>query len=330
MIAWEKFKKLVEREKLIRSGDRILVAVSGGPDSVCLLHLLWRYKKTNPIDICAVTIDHGLRRESKREIEKVGALCGKLRIPLAVRSISVKDYARVNKVSTETAARTLRYQVLEETAGQFKCDRIATGHTANDNAETILMWLVRGTGTEGFAGIPLFRKSGSGKMIIRPLLSSTRGEVVRYARSQKLAYSIDRSNYSPEFTRNRIRHGILPLLGKLNPRFVEHLFSFSQIVSRDNEFINTFVNKAVKKVIFAEKHKISFDLKQFFKYNEAIQSRILKRILPEKRSAANVDFLRDWILFSQKLQLNYSGRWLIKRVKNRVIFLKYKHGKEPR
>lgn len=320
MDCWEKFKLLVQKENLIEPGNRVLAAVSGGPDSVCLLHNLWRLKKTVPIEIYAVTINHGLRVEAWREIKKVEKLCAELKIPLQVESISVKADSRIKKISIETSARFLRYAVFEAAAKRLKCDKIATGHTANDNAETVLMWLVRGTGTDGAAGIPLSRSSVSGINIIRPLLSSTREEVMRYVKKQKLPYSLDKSNFSSEYTRNRIRLEVLPLLKKLNPCFIDHLFNFSQILARENEFINSFTRRTIRNAVHAGKHKIILDLKQFLKYNKAIQSRILKQIMPQNKSAANVEILRDWILLSHNNTLKLSDNWRVKRIKNTIVF----------
>jgi len=290
MNVWEKFKKLLEREKLIKPGDSVLAAVSGGPDSVCLLHLLWRYKKTVPFELNAVTVNHGLRKEAGREIARVEALCRRLKVPLSVDKIAVREHALMQKLSTETSARILRYGLFSKTAKDAGANIVATGHTANDNAETMIMWLIRGTGAEGVSGIPLARPLGQGLTVIRPLLSATRAEVMKYVKAQGIPYSIDKSNKSPEYTRNRIRGQVLPLLEKYNPRVVEHLFNFSQIMSRENDFMEEETRKAAGYVTEQGANKISLDFERFLKYNKAIQSRIIKYILPEKRSAAQVEF----------------------------------------
>jgi len=322
MNVWEKFKKLVEREGLVKPGSSVLAAVSGGPDSVCLLHLLWRYKKTVPFELSAVTVNHGLRREAGREIAKVEALCRRLNVPLIATEIPVREHARLQKLSTETSARILRYDIFTRSAQEIGADIVATGHTANDNAETIIMWLIRGTGAEGVSGIPLVRPLGRGLKVIRPILSSTRSEIMKYVKSQHIPYSIDKSNKSPEYTRNRIRGRVLPLLEKYNPRFVEHLFNFSQIMSRENEFMDEKTKAAVKNVTTRTAFKITLDFKRFFKYNKAIQLRLIKYILPQKRSAAQVEFLREWFLFSRGKILKFSQQWTVKRAKNKIIFTK--------
>jgi tRNA(Ile)-lysidine synthase len=322
MIVWEKFKKLVEREGLVKPGDGVLAAVSGGPDSVCLLHLLWRLKKTVPFKLDAVTINHGLRKEAAKEVGRVAALCEKLGVPLFVRSIGVREFAGRNKTSIETAARALRYGVFSKTASAAGSAAVATGHTANDNAETIMMWLIRGTGAEGVSGIPVSRRLEGGVRVIRPMLSATRAEVMEYIRRNKLQYSIDRSNLSKEYTRNRIRAQVLPMLEKYNPRVVEHLFNFSQIMNRENDFMNDAARKAIRLCAAVGNSKITLDYKRFLKYNKAIQLRIIKYIMPEKRSAAQVEFLREWFLFSSGRKLKFSRDWSVKRLKNKIIFKK--------
>jgi tRNA(Ile)-lysidine synthase len=322
MIVWEKFKKLVEREGLVKPGDGVLAAVSGGPDSVCLLHLLWRLKKSVPFKLDAVTINHGLRKEATKEVGRVAALCEKLGVPLFIRSIEVREFAGRNKTSIETAARALRYDVFSKTASAAGAVVVATGHTANDNAETIMMWLIRGTGAEGVSGIPVSRRLEGGARVIRPMLSATRDEVMEYVRRNKLQYSIDSSNLSGEYTRNRIRAQVLPMLEKYNPRVVEHLFNFSQIMNRENDFMNEAARKAIRLCAAVGNSKITLDYKRFLKYNKAIQLRIIKYIMPEKRSASQVEFLREWFLFSSGSKLKFSRDWAVKRLKNKIIFKK--------
>lgn len=322
MIAWEKFKKLVEREGLVKAGDAVLAAVSGGPDSVCLLHMLWRLKKTVPFRLEAVTINHGLRAAAEREVRKVAALCAALGVPLHRERIDVRGHSKRSKSSVETSARSLRYGVFAKVAAETGAGKVATGHTANDNAETIMMWLIRGTGAEGAAGIPVSRGMGKGVKVIRPLLSAERREVMEYIRRNRLGYSVDRSNFSGEYTRNRIRAQVLPLLEKYNPRVVEHLFNFSRIMNVENDFINSVAMAAARRCAGVSESKITLDYKRFLKYNKAIQLRIMKYIMPEKRSAAQVEFLREWVLYSSGTKLDFSRGWTVKRLKNKIIFKK--------
>lgn len=323
MNAWEKFKKTVKNNNFVKNGDKILIAVSGGPDSVSLLHLFWRLKKNLNIELFAANMDHGLRKQSKKDSETVRLLCEKFQIPVFIKKIPVEQYADLHKMSIETAGRELRYQTLNDFAKELKCNKISTGHTANDNAETIMMWLLRGTGTEGLSGIPAFRKELNNKKIIRPILNITRSEIIDYIKSQGLAYCIDKSNFSMDYTRNRIRHKIIPLLESCNPRFIDHIFNLSQILSKENDYLNELTARALKRSVkrFSQ-DKISLDLKRFFRYNGVIQARILKEILPEKRSLLHIERLLEWILSKSSREISFSHLWNVEKIENKLFLIK--------
>lgn len=322
MDAWEKFKKTVEANHLVRRGDRVLLAVSGGPDSVCLMHLFWRLRKTLPIELFCLTMDHGLRPESKRETALVQKLGERLSIPVFVEKIPVRSHARSHKLSLETAGRALRYRMLEQTARRCKCAKIATGHHADDNAETMLMWLVRGTGPEGLAGIPLTRPldEGSSISLIRPLLGLTRRKIAAYLASQRLSSCTDASNLSLDYTRNRIRHRLMPLLGEFNPCMSEHLFSLSRILERENACLDVLVSAALKRSARRGKNTISLDLTRFFRYNEAIRARLLKELVPERCSAAIIERLQAWLEAGTAGTQVLSRAWSAVRTKNKLVF----------
>jgi tRNA(Ile)-lysidine synthase len=319
MDAWEKFKKTIEKTKVVERSDKVLLAVSGGPDSITLMHLFWRLRKTLRIELAMAYLDHGLRKDAAREARMIQRYGEKLDIPVIVRALRVKQAARAQKISLETAGRNLRYQALSDIARETACNKIATGHTANDNAETMLMWLVRGTGVEGLAGVPVCRPGDGDTAIIRPMLSVTRAEIVEYLRRQKLRYSIDQTNYTLDFTRNRMRHQAIPLLESFNPRLIEHLYNLSRILAEENEFLNSFASRAMRSIVRVFPKRITLDLKGFFEYNRIIQSRILKKILPEKRSALHIERLLEWI-FSPSRQLNFSRSWQVEKTKNKLIF----------
>jgi len=335
MDAWEKCKKIIENNKLIEDGDRILVGVSGGPDSVSLLHLLWRLRKTRPIDIIAVYLDHGLRRQARREARMITELGERLGVDVLIEHIPVTEFARKNKVSLETAGRELRYRAFSAIARQRRCTKIATGHTANDNAETVLMWLIRGTGAEGLSGIPFQRpvepvnppatrgfRVEDKVRVIRPILAVTRNEVMAYVKRQGLRYSIDASNYSIDFTRNRIRRKLVPELITYNPRIVEHLYRLSRIIGAENEFLLRSALRAGRRSVRVSPNRITLDLKRFFRYNKLIQPRILKEVLPEKRSAAQIERLRAWMSLPSPKAMVFSRSWIVEKNLHRLVFRK--------
>lgn len=324
MDAWEKFREQVRRYALITPGDRIVVAVSGGPDSVCLLHVLWRLQKTMPLTLVVVHCDHGLRKEAARESRRVVLLGEKLGIETVVRAVPVRAYARNRRLSVETAGRDLRYAAMAAVAREYRCSLIATGHTANDNAETMLMWLLRGTGTDGLAGIPVQRPGEGAVRVIRPILSVTRAEVLAYVRRQRLSCSIDRSNFSLDYTRNRIRHTVMPLLRKHNSCLVEHLYALSRIQAQENEFLGALTRNALRRCARVGENEITLDLKLFLRYNTVIQLRVLKQVLPEKKSRVHIERFLWWLISGSAGGLSFSRRWQVARTSTRLIMTRHK------
>ena len=324
MEAWESFKKTVAANKLVTPGAGVLAAVSGGPDSMCMLHMLWRLKKTVPFDLFCISIDHGLRRAAKNEAGAVSRWCLSHGIACFVRRIPVAAYAQKNKLSVETAGRMLRYEIFKSVATETGCVSVATGHNANDTAETALMWIIRGAGTEGLSGIPMVRPLTGGINVIRPLHSITREEIMRYLERQHMPFFIDASNKAMDYTRNRIRRKLLPLLKTFNPRIVEHLYNLTQIISRENEFLQSAVSREISRSAHVGRTKITLALKRFIGYNKVIQSRILKNILPEKLSSVQIERLLDWALSSAERKMIFSRRWSINKNRHSLTFRKTK------
>ena len=207
---------------LFRRGDHVLVAVSGGPDSTALLYGLVTLAPRLGISISAVCVDHGLRPESAEEARSVVELCRGLGIRCEAVSVDVAQ-ARRSHVSTQEAARVVRLAALTEAAKRLCCNKIALGHTADDQAETVLFRIIRGTGLSGLAGIPYERDS-----LVRPLLDVRRVELLAYLAKRKLPFFSDPSNANRRYARSRIRHDVLPMLGRENPRVVEALLALSR------------------------------------------------------------------------------------------------------
>jgi tRNA(Ile)-lysidine synthase len=204
---------------LMAVGDRVLVAISGGPDSTALLHALVQLRDRLAITVEAATVNHGLRPEAEAEVREVAARCQQLGVHCEVARVDVRA-ARTAHVSWQDAARRVRLQALEEIARRRGCARIALGHTADDQAETVLFRIVRGTGIAGLQGIP--RQRGP---FVRPLLDVRRREVLRFLARRGLPYFDDPSNADPRFARARVRHQWIPFLERENPRLVEALLA---------------------------------------------------------------------------------------------------------
>lgn len=330
MSAWDIFLKDINENNLIKSGDRILLAVSGGPDSACMLHLFWRLSKKINIELIAFNFDHGLRKESAKESLTVKKLSEKLKIKCVAEKIEVEKYAKENGISIETAGRTLRYCRLEKAAKKFRCNKIATAHNANDNAETVLMWLLRGSG--GFSGIPQKRLLSENTEIIRPVLSVKRKEIEKYVKKQKIPFCIDGSNFSQRYTRNRIRKNIIPAFESINPSAVEHIYLLSKIQERENAYLEQISINSLKKCAKISKNRILLDLTRFLRYNEAVRFRILKMLMPDKKYVLRINSVMERILLKESAVYEISGEWKFTvKSGNKAVFerIKNKQGSFP-
>ncbi len=218
------------RASLLRPGDRVLVAVSGGPDSVALLAVLKRVAPTWHLQLRVLHLNYGLRgTESEEDAAFVRALCGRLGVSCVRRRVNLVGKRHGVAGSLQERARVARYGLLQREAERWQADRVAIGHTANDQAETVLLWMLRGAGSAGLAGIPPMRAS----LYVRPLLDVPRADILAFLRAEGLAYRRDSSNRSPTYLRNRIRHEVLPILQRLNPAVVDTLGRQANILRAD-------------------------------------------------------------------------------------------------
>jgi tRNA(Ile)-lysidine synthase len=205
----QKTADFIAAEHLAPAGGKVLLAISGGADSSALLHVLALLR----LDICCAHINHQLRGdEAQRDEDFVIEQCRKLKVPVVTMKIDVRDYAKKSKLSIETAARNLRIENLVKIAKSQNCDCIATAHHKNDNAETIIDRLIRGTGFRGLCGIWPTKEFTNGITFIRPLLCAARDEIIQYLNSRKLNWCTDRTNTDFAYRRNFIRHRLLPAL----------------------------------------------------------------------------------------------------------------------
>ena len=233
----DKIRKTVKEHDMIRPGDRIVVGLSGGPDSVCMMHALWALREELGISgLCAVHINHGLRgAESDGDQEYAAQLCESLGVEFRAFRFDVAKEAAAAGVGTEDAGRRIRYQAFEEVRREIGAQRIAVAHNMNDQAETVLMRIMRGTGIAGLAGIPYRRQDG---MIIRPVLELRRDEIEAYCERAGLSPRIDSTNKESIYTRNRIRLEMLPAMAEhFNPDIESALVRLSKQAAEDNDFI---------------------------------------------------------------------------------------------
>ncbi len=244
------FNKYSRFNRLFDDNSTILVAVSGGIDSVTLLHLLSRSKAGK---LAIAHCNFRLRGKESDEDEKfVTTLAKQYNLPFFVTHFDTEEFAKTEKISIQEAARTLRYRWFEEIRQTNNFDWIAVGHNNDDVTETFLFNLVRGTGTAGLTGI----KPKTGK-IIRPLLFASRAEITTYAKENNLQYREDSSNRSDKYSRNFIRHKIIPLLKDINPQAAGHIFDTSQKINEINEIANATISEFTNRIVLRQGNKIA-------------------------------------------------------------------------
>lgn len=274
----QKVIKFITSHSLIKPGEKILVALSGGPDSVFLLYFLKKYQKKFRVELGAFHLNHSLRKSADKEQKFCGELCEKLSIPFYSEKVDVKSFAKKNKISVEEAGRILRYKFLIESAQKNKFNLIATAHNADDNAETILLNLVKGTGIKGIAGIPVRREN-----IIRPVLCLRKKEIVTYLEKSKIKFVTDKSNLSLKYERNFLRLKVIPIIEKkLNPQFVNSVLTTSVNLQNFNKYLEKLIVKLERKYIDKNNNVIRIKNILFEKEEDLIQSEIIRKVLSEK------------------------------------------------
>lgn len=274
----QKVLRFIQTHSLIKTGDRILLALSGGPDSVFLLYFLKKFANKFQIELAAFHLNHSLRKSADKEQKFCKELCEELSIPFHSSKADVKSYAKKNKISVEEAGRIIRYNLLNDCAEKNYYTKIATAHNADDNAETVLLNISKGTGIKGIAGIPVFREN-----IIRPILCLRKSEIVSYLKEKKIKYVIDESNLSEEYERNFIRLKIIPELEKkINTGLVNSVLSTSLNLQSFNKYFDKFISQTQKKYIEELRDEIRIKLTLFEKEDEFIQSEVIRKVLYDK------------------------------------------------
>ena len=270
----------ITKFKLIQDGDKIVLGVSGGPDSICMLDILNQLKNDKiKFDIIVAHINHQIREEANQDEKYVQNYCKKNNIKFCVQRIDVKKYANNNKIGLEEAGRKLRYIFFDEVMKLNNGNKIAIAHNKNDKIETLIMNEIRGCGLSGLKGIEPMRNN----RIIRPLIECERIEIEKYCEENNLNPRIDKTNFINDCTRNKIRNIVLPYVVKeFNPNIVKTLDRLSEVVSETENYLQKQVEKKYNQLLISkENDKIILDLKKFNSEDILIKKRILLYTISE-------------------------------------------------
>ena len=270
----------IREQHLVSRRQKLVVAVSGGPDSVCLLHILVKLREELDIILHVAHLNHQLRgADSEADAQYVAELARQLDIPATIEQRDVNAYQVQQRLSLEEAAREVRYTFLAQVADSIGADRAAVGHTVDDHIETILMHLIRGTGTRGLRGLQpssQWQSPGNSLTIVRPLLQISRQETDGYCRQHQLMPRIDASNLSLSPLRNRIRQQLLPLLQSYNPQVTEALLRAAWIASDDLAFLDKEVAQLWGEVAQEQENTIILDKERFGQLPPALKRHLLR------------------------------------------------------
>ncbi len=271
---------------MIAPNDAVLVAVSGGPDSVTLVRILQTLKTQYQISLSIAHFNHMLRGEESQQDEAfVKCLAEKLGLPYFCQRQDVASFAKKNKLSIETAGRDLRYHFFNQLLVDHGYTKIATGHTQDDNSEQVLMNLLRGSGTTGLSGIPPVRDS----KIIRPLIHLSKNQILTILKNNQHPYRVDSSNVDPAYLRNRIRNNLIPLLETdYNPEIKNALNRLSQVLRQENDYMDQQTDQAFQDcLVEQDEHRILLSRSRLKTLHPALLNRILRHAIKQLKTNLN-------------------------------------------
>lgn len=271
----DKVRATVSELDMLSEGERVCVALSGGADSVSLIIALHELCNRLGSELSACHLNHGLRgEESDRDERFCRELCVRLGVPFYSKRVNVSELANKHE-STEQAARRVRYEFFEEALTRFGAKTLATAHNANDNAETVLLNLTRGTGLKGLCGIPPVRAFGQGFKVVRPLICCERSEIETFLSERGQASVTDATNLSEDYTRNKIRRRVLPELTGINPSVLAVIGRMTGNLREDSVFLESLAEKALEK---AQEGR-GWNAAELAKLPNPIRARAVRRIL---------------------------------------------------
>lgn len=268
----EKVLNTIKKYKLIESGDKIVIGVSGGPDSICLLNVLNKLKLDLNFQIVVAHINHMIRKEADSETEYVKNFCKTIGVECFVKKIDVIKLAEENKAGTEETGRNVRYNFFREIKEKTNANKIATAHNSNDNSETVLMNIIRGSGSSGLKGIEPIRND-----LIRPIIECNRDEIENYCNILNLNPKFDKSNEENIYTRNKVRNLLIPYIKEnFNPNIIETINRLSVLLREENNYLDEVTKEEYNKLLLMkDENQIILNLKSFNVLSKVIKSRII-------------------------------------------------------
>ncbi len=298
----QKALNFIDENHLIEKGDKVLVALSGGADSVFLLYFLIKFKRRFGIEVAAFHLNHKLRGKTAIEDEKFCVdFCSKTNVEFVSVRKDVKAFAKRMKVSVEEAGREIRYSELNKAAKKIGCTKIATAHNLSDNVETVLLNFVKGTCVKGLAGIPISRNN-----IIRPILCISSEEIRKYLKENNIPFKVDESNLDSDYERNFLRNEIIPKLKRrLNPRLEEKISNTSKIISELNSFVEKQIEEIRKEATKFDGKELRINSQKISKVDKSLQGILLKSVI---ENSFNVELSSENIFSLAELLILQTGR----------------------
>lgn len=284
----DRFLSNIEKYDLVEKNDTIIIGASGGPDSQFLIYLFDQIKEEYNLNIILAHLNHLHRKEASFDENLVKETGQKLGMRVEIKRASMDDFAKTNKISAEDAGRRLRYDFFNELADTNKNSKIAVAHNMDDQAETMLFRMLRGTGLDGLAAMDY--KNGS---IIRPILSFQKSEILAYLDQNNVAYAIDATNLENDYTRNYIRNEIFPRFEQINPSAKSNFFNLSDLIKDDLEIINEIIEDLYKSIIISECDTyVKFDREGFENLSYNKKARLIRKAIFKLKGEIK-DFSRE-------------------------------------
>lgn len=307
LVLIESVLNTIRKNAMFKSNDRVIVAVSGGPDSICLLHILYVLREELNITLFAAHVNHCLRGiEADKDELYVESFCKNLGIEFKSLKININDVAKKRNISCESAGREERYKFFKKLKAELKAQKIAIAHNANDQAETILMRIIRGAGLNGLIGIRPVRDN----IFVRPLIHNTRDEIEKYCNDNNLQPRIDKTNFQTVYSRNKIRLELIPYIQKnFNQDIIKVLNRFSDTIKVDNDYLEYISREKFKKYCDIKLEKVIIS-KEAFLEQEAILTRIIRFSL-ESAAKSLKDFEKVHIFSIIDIQKHSTGKELM-------------------